>query len=649
MKNDNKKNYFLEQVGDTAILQLYSDDFNQLNKEDRLKTYYFVEAALAGRDIYFDQNHRYALEIRNFLEEIIKNSTGIDEYLLKRIVEYTKLIWINSSQYNERSKKKFLPHFSFSELCQAAKQAVNNGAKLPIPSDGSIVNYLTRFENSIFNPDFESLITNKNPNGKNDMIAGSSNNFYYNVSSSDLENFVEKYPLNSRLIKKDNVIIELVFRTGIDNKNIPSGLYATELRKIIKNLKKSLPYADETQKKAISHLIEYFESGDDELFNQYNIEWIQDNSQVDLILGFIEVYKDPRGRKGSFEGIVYCINQEMTHLMQSLSQNAQYFENKAPWEDKYKKEHVNPPTALAVSVLFGTGDGGPTVPLGINLPNSDVLRERYGSKSVLLTNVLHALNGATDQKIIDEFVCDEAKTLLREYSVISENLHVALHEVLGHGSGKMNPDLKEEPAFYLKEYQSTIEEARADLTALYNIIDPKLVEIGLIPDQKVAQAEYWRYVTSDLTMLRRIKTDLIEDDHMRASHLIVTYIKDKFGAIESKEENGKIFLKITDMEQMFKGVKTLLSELMRIKAEGDYSSAKSIITKYGMEYNPMWRDQVIQRSQEIGLPEYFAFTMPTYVPIRNEQDEIIDVRIEYTDDFKTQMLKYSKKSNYSDF
>ena len=487
---ERKRSFFLEQVCDTAVLQLYSDDFEVLSKSNRLKAYYFIEACLAGRDIYYDQNHRHALEIRNILEEIVTHSQGMNMHLLEKIQDYTKLFWINNCQYNERSKKKFIPDFTFSDLCKSANAAIRNGATITLPGGcKSVEDYLKKFEKTIFDPDFEPLITNKNPKGKNDLLTENAVNFYYNVCVSDLDNFIEQYPLNSRLIKKNNELIEYVFRAGDDQKGIPAGLYSRNLSDIISNLRKSLVYANNSQKRAILRLIEFFKTGDISLFNQYNIEWVKDNSLVDVILGFIEVYKDPRGRKGSFEGLVYCVNPEMTHLMQKLSQNAQYFEDRTPWDDKYKKIHHMEPIALAISVLFGTGDGGPTVPLGINLPNSDLMREKYGSKDFLLTNVLEAINGATGQKIVDEFALPEARPLLRKYSVLSENLHVALHEVLGHGSGKLNPDLNEDPAYYLKEYHSTIEEARADLTALYTIFDPKMIALGLMPDEKVAEAQ----------------------------------------------------------------------------------------------------------------------------------------------------------------
>lgn len=653
MKNDNsiikniaERGYFLELVDDTAVLQMYADDFSQLTVNDRLKAYYFIKAALAGRDIYCDQNYRYALLIRNLLEEILVHNNGIEAGLINRIEEYAKLFWINNSQYDERSKKKFIPKFSYSELCEAAEKASMNGATFSYPENiYSVHELLELLKDSVFNPEFESLITNKNPAGKGDLITESANNFYYKISLSDLEYYTEKYPLNSRLIKENEVVFEQVYRAGSHEKNIPAGLYHQELSQVIYWLKQSLPYANETQTSAISHLIDFFESGDEESFNQYNIEWLRDDSQVDLILGFIEVYKDPRGRKASYEAIIYCINQEMTQLMQKFSQNAQYFENNAPWDKRYKKEHVISPVAYAITVLFGTGDGGPTVPLGINLPNSQLLREQYGSKSVLLTNVLEAINGTTGHKIIDEFVHKDARELLKEYSVLSEKLHVALHEVLGHGSGKTNPDLDEDPSYYIKEYYSTLEEARADLVALNSVFDPKMIELGLIPNQQVAEAEYWRYVTSDLTNLRRVKTENIEDDHIRATHLIVSYLMNESNAIEPVEEDGKIFLKIINIETMYLGVQSLLAEIMRIKAEGDYISAKKIVTKHGIHYNHLWHKQIIQRSQDIGLPKYFAFVMPTYIPSLDENGDIVDISIEYQNDLKSQMLSYSNKIN----
>lgn len=644
MEKHDKKNYFLERVEDTAILQLYSDGFEKLGKADRLKAYHLIRASLAGRDVYFDQNHRDALEVRNIIEEILLHPKGIDAALLAKVESYAKLFWVNSCQYNERTKKKFVPKFTFAQLCRAARKAVGNGAALPAKGDEkSIRKYLEKFEKTIFDADYEPLATNKNPQGKEDLVTGSANNFYLGVTAKDLEGFDEKYALNSRIAKENGKVVEQVYRTGNKSKKIPAGLYAKQLAKMNGHLQKALPYANKAQKEAIAHLMEHFQTGELEEFEKYNIAWVKDDSQVDSIIGFIEVYKDPRGMKGSFEGIVYCIDQKTTQLMKKISQNAQLFEDRAPWDDKYRKKHAACPTALAITVLLGTGDGGPTMPLGINLPNSNFLRQKYGSKSVLLTNVLAATNGVIDQKMTDEFAFKEAKALLKKHSEEAENLHVALHEVLGHGSGKSNPKLKHEPASYIKEYYSTLEEARADLVALYAMFDPKLVELGIMSSRDVACAEYWRYATADLAMLRRIKTDRIEDDHMRATHLIIAYVMQKFGAIEAVEENGKVFFKVNSMEKMHEGVGTLLAELMRIKAEGDYEAARKLITRYAITFNKAWRDQAISRADKIGLPEYFAFAMPDYAPIRNKKGEIIDVSVGYGGGFKAQMLKYSHK------
>jgi len=644
MEKHDKKNYLLETVGDTAILQLYADDFSKLGKADRIKAYRLIQAALAGRDIYFDQNHRNALGIRRILEEILAHPEGIDAKLIAKIESYAKLFWVNSCQYNERTKKKFVPKFTFDELCLATRKASGNGAELPAERGRkSVQEYLKKYEKAIFDPDFEPLNTNKNPQGKDDVITGSANNFYLGVTAADLEGFDEKYALNSRIAKENNKVVEQVYRAGSEKKKIGAGMYARQLAKVNGHLQKALPYANKAQKEAISHLIEYFKTGDSSEFDKYNIAWVTDDSQVDAILGFVEVYKDPRGRKASFEGIVYCIDHKTTELMKKISQNAQLFEDRAPWDDKYKKTHVTFPAAHAVTVLLGTGDGGPTIPLGINLPNSNELREKYGSKSVLLTNVLAATNGALDQKMTEEFTCKEAKALLKKHSEEAENLHVALHEVLGHGSGKSNPKLKADPSFYIKEYYSTLEEARADLVALYTMFDPKLVELGIMSSRDVACAEYWRYATADLTMLRRIKTDRIEDDHMRATHLIVAYVMDKFKAIEAVEEDGKVFFKVSSMEKMHEGIGAILAELMRIKAEGDYEAAKKLITKYAITFNKEWRDQVIVRAEKIGLPEYFAFAMPTYTPVWNAKDEITDVKVSHGRNFKAQMLEYSYK------
>jgi dipeptidyl-peptidase-3 len=643
MKDFLNKNYLLEQVKDTAILQLYAEEFEQLKRENRILAYYLSQAALAGRDIYYDQNHRYALEIRETFEETLIHSKGINSKIINNITDYTKLFWVNNCHYNERTKQKFIPNFSFEEFQFAVKKACENGAKIPPFWSNQTTDEMLKLKKVIFDPQYEPLITSKNPTKGFDIITGSANNFYSGVTLKDLENFKESYPRNSRLTKINGELIEQVYRMGDEKNHVPPGLYVKEISNIVKNLQKAIPFASQKQQRTLSTLIKYFKIDDENVFDLYNRAWLADNPEVDAILGFIEVYKDARGQKGAFEGIVYYIDHGMTKLMQKLAQNAQYFENNAPWNDEYKKKHVTVPSAHAISVIFGTGDGGPFVPLGINLPNSQALREKYGSKSLMLTNVLHSINLATGEKIVDEFVFNEAKEIVRKNQSVAENIHVAIHEILGHGSGKVNPELKKEPAVYLKEYYSTLEEARADLTALYHIFDPKLIEMDLIQDKNVAYAEYWRYATTDLTNLRRVKTNTIEDDHMRATHLIISYLQEEIKAIEPITEDGKIYFKINSYEEMYSGVKILLSELMRIKAEGDYDAAKNLINRYGVKFNSSWRDQIIQRAKAIGLPDYFAFVMPTLVPIKNDKGELIDVKVTYGEDFKTQMLKYSGK------
>ncbi len=639
MNGLSKRNYLLEQIGDIAILQLYSDEYEQLSRNNRILAYYLMQAALAGRDIYYDQNHRDAIEIRDILEEILINSKGIDNEIIDRILEYTKLFWINNSHYNYLTKQKFIPNFSIDEFRNALKKAIYNGAKI----SPDVNKLIAKLQKVIFDPDYEPLITNKNPIKGYDIVTGSANNFYYGISQQDIEYFDEKYPHNSRLIKINNEIIEQVYRIGNVQDNALPGLYAKELSNIIRNIEKAFPFANQRQQKVLSTLIEYFKTGEENLFNHYNIAWLADNPDVDAIIGFIDVYKDPRGQKRTFEGIVYCINHKMTELMKKLAQNAQYFEDNAPWDDQYKKKYNKIPVANAISAIIGIGDSGPIMPLGFNLPNSQVLREKYGSKSFILMNVSNSINSAIGDKIVDEFVINEAKEIVRKYQIIAENINVAIHEVLGHGSGKVSPILKNEPTVYLKEYFSTIEEARSDLVALYHIFDPKLIEIGIIKDKNIAKAEYWRYATSDLINLRHVKTDSIEDDHMRATHLIISYLQEEIKAVEPTIENGKIYYRINSYEKMYHGVKILLSEIMRIKAEGDYFAAKILINRYGIKFNSSWRDQIIRRAKTIGLPNNFAFVMPELIPIRNDKGDLLDIKIGYTKDFKTQMLKYSGK------
>ena len=635
--------YLLEQVGTTAIAQLYADEFKDLDLNEKILAYYLAQAVIAGDRIDNDQSHRHALEIKDILEEIITHKEGIDPETFKAILDYTKLFWVNHCQYNARTKAKFTPTCSFDQFLEAAISAQKNGASFNLKEGETIEGKLKKLEKTIFNPSFEPLVTAKTPPPGQDILTASANNFYENVTLADLKNFKEKYPLNSKIAKKDGKLKELVWRAG--NDDVKPGLYAEELSNVISNLKLAIPYAGEQQKITLQHMIDYFETGDPDSFRKANISWLKDDPEVDFIIGFIENYKDARGIKGEWEGLISYVNRKTTQMMRDIAANAQYFESKAPWKEEYKKKHTQIPVANSIDVVTSGGDAGPHIPAGINLPNEQKIREQYGSKSVLLFNVMRDARKVTGGKSAEEFLLtDEEKELVQKYGSLARNVIIALHEVIGHGSGKVSPRLTKDPSEYLQEHYNTLEEARADLMALYNFFDPKLVELGILPNKDAAKAGYISEAMGDLTMLRRIKKgDRVEDDHMRASHLIQVYLEKKTKAVETVKKNGKTYRKVKDFDLFRQGAGELLAEIMRIKAEGDFEAAKKLINTYAIKIDPSLRDEVIERCRQIRYPDFVAFVVPELSLIKDKEGKIIDVEISYPMDLAVQQLKWAGK------
>lgn len=635
---------FLEQVGTTAVAQLYADGFEELSRKEKLLAYYLAQAVIAGERIDYHQSHRHALKIKDILEEIVIHEEGIDPEVYQSILDYTKLFWIDHCQYNSRTKVKFVPTCTFAQFLEAAEIAQKNGADFKLKDGETLETKLQNLKNAIFNPDYEPLVTAKTPPPGQDILTASANNFYAtNVTLKDLEGFSEKYPLNSRVVKKNGKVEEVVWRTG--NKDIPRGLYAKELKKVIVNLKRAGQYAGEQQKITLQHMIDYFETGDPDSFRKANISWLKDDPTVDFIIGFIENYKDSRGMKGEWEGVISYVNKKTTQMMKDLAANAQYFENNAPWKEEYKKTHTQIPVANSIDVITAGGHAGPRIPAGINLPNEQEIRENYGSKSVLLHNVMRDARRVTGGKTSKEFLeTKKEKALAQKYGSLAIDVIIAMHEVIGHGSGKVSPKLTEDPSFYLQEYYNTLEEARADLMALWSLFDPKLIELGILPNADAAKAGYILEAMGDLTMLRRIKTgDRIEDDHMRAAHLIQAYLEKKIQAVEAFRKGGKTFRKVKDFDLFREGVGELLAEIMRIKAEGDYEAGKKLVNTYAIQIDPAIRDEVVERCQKIQYPDFIAFVVPELSLVKNESGKITDVQISYPLDLMDQQLKWAGK------
>jgi dipeptidyl-peptidase III len=628
-------------VRDTGFIQLEADSFRALSLKQKLEAYWLCRAAIAVNPIAYDQNSVYGLREKHLLEAILTHQAGIDPALLKKITDYTLLFWGNQGNHNSFTSRKLLPDFTPSELKAAARHALRNGASLGTTTQ--LDRRLKELERPIFDPNFQPMLTVKNPPQGEDPLEASANNFYSGVSLKDLAGFTERYPLNSRLVKQDGRLVEQVYCAGSPDGKVPPGLYARELGHAIDDLEKALPYAPPSQQKVIRDLIRYYQTGAHADWIQCGIDWVRDKSNPDFSNGFVEVYKDPRGQKGAIQGFVTVVDQKLNQMMTAFAANAAYFEQKAPWDAKYKNPHPKPPVVNADEALIETADFGVTT-IGDNLPNEQEIHREYGSKSFIFTGSIRAFNSATGQKITDEFAASQAeKARARQYGDLAEELMTAMHEVIGHGSGRLSPRLTSEPASYLKEYYSTLEETRADLMALWNFWDPKLIRMGVMPNFDVARAAYDAEARSALTQLREVPTgNTIEEDHRRGTQLIVNFIRDKTGAIQPVERGGKVYLRVADYAKMRKGVGMLLAELMRIKAEGDYAAAKALITRYGIHFNTAWRDQVVARYQTLGLPTYWAGIEPELTVKRDGHGRVTNVEITYPRDMQKQQLEYSK-------
>ena len=629
----------VDRVGQTGFLQLEAESFKDLPREQKVLAHFLCLAAIAINPIAYDQNSAYGLELKHLLEQMLTHSQGINPVVLKKLTDYTKLFWANHGNHNSFTSQKFLPDFTFEELQAAAEQALKNRAALG--THVKLQKLLEDLRKPVFDADYQPYLTVKNPKNGEDPLQASGNNLYEDVATSDLKDFHDKYPLNSRLVKKDGKLIEQVYRAGTANGKIPPGLYAAELNRAIRYLTMALPYADPATKKVLQDLIRYYQTGEAADWRQFNIDWVRDDSRVDFTNGFIEVYKDPRGLKGAVQAYVTVVDEKMDKLMKEFAANAKYFEQHAPWDDKYKLETPHPPIVNTVEALIETADFDVTT-IGENLPNEAEIHDKYGSKSFIFTGSTRALAAARGMKAAAEFAySDEERARAEKYEALANDLYTAMHEVLGHGSGKMNPKLTQEPAVYLKEYYSTLEEARADLVALWNFFDPKLLEIGAIPNLDVAKAAYELEARSALTELHEFPTgDSIEEDHRRGTQLIVNYIREKTGAIQPGERDGKVFLVVKDYDLMRRGVGMLLAELMRIKAEGDYDAAKALITQYGIHFNTAWRDQVVERYKRLDLPTFWCGINPILNPSFGPGGRIDDVAITYPRDIVKQELRY---------
>lgn len=643
--NNTEFKYQLEQFADIKILRYQVPHFADLPFRQKKLLYFLGQAALSGRDIIWDQNYKYNLKIRQLLEHIYIHFEGDkSSSLFQSFSVYLKRLWLSNGIHHHYSMDKIMPEFPMQEFSKLLEKCNN----LPFSTEE-----INQLQEIIFNPEIDSKRVSLDTDS--DLIQTSANNYYQNITQKEAEKFYTEKPqdnpetpvswgANSTLVKQDGVISEQTW--------CANGKYGEAIQQIIVWLEKALEVAEnKKQKQLILLLIQFYETGDLKLFDQFNISWVTElDGDIDFINGFIEVYGDALGIKASWEAVVQLKDNEATKRTQVISNNAQWFEDNSPVDSRFKKSEVKGVSARVINATILGGDCHPATPIGINLPNAEWIREKYGSKSVTIENITHAYHmSSLKGGMLDEFAFSkEEKERAKNYGYQSGNLHTDLHECLGHGSGKLLPNVSTEA---LKNYGSTIEEARADLFALYYMIDPKIIELGLLPNADAANSEYDNYIRNGLiTQLVRIESGKnLEESHMRNRQLIAqwAYIHGKDEKIiEKKNVNGKTYFIINDYQKLRTLFGELLAEVQRIKSEGDFDAAKSLVEDYGVKVDSELHSEILSRYQKLNLAPYAGFVNPNYKAVFDQDKNIIDIEIEYVDSFAEQMLHYSKDYSF---
>ena len=639
MANDNF-DYHVDRFADIEVLRYKVPDFEKLTPKQKAFVYYLTEAAIYGRDILWDQNNAANLQLRTVLEKIYTDYTGDrNSKDFKAFEQYLKQVWFGNGIHHHYSMDKFVPGFSRDFFRQQYKAAGF--------TDKAVLDNLS---DVIFNP--KRYAKRVNQADGQDLIRTSASNLYdENVTQAEVEAYYASikdttdltpvsYGLNTRVAKVDGKVVEQPYKIG--------GLYSPAIEKIVENLQKALPYAENDAQKAYTQkLIDYYTTGDLRTFDEYSIMWAEDTaSQVDYINGFIESYGDPLGMTGSWESIVNFKNIPASHRTEVISDNAQWFEDHSPVDKRFKKEKVKGVSAKVITAAMLAGDSYPATPIGINLPNANWIRAAHGSKSVTIENITQAYDAAAQGNGFNkEFVIDAPTAkLLDDYLFITDNLHTDLHECLGHGSGKLLPGVDPDA---LKEHGSTLEEARADLFALYYLADPKLVELGLLDNPEAYKAEYYKFMLNGLmTQLMRIEPGKdIEEAHMRNRQLIARWAYEhgkKDNVVEFVKRDGKTFVKINDYNALRDLFGQLLAEVQRVRSEGDYEAGRKLVLDYAVKVDPALHNEVLERYSHLDIAPYKGFVNPVYTPVFDNDGNITDVTVSYTEDYTTQHLRYSR-------
>jgi len=641
--------YPVDRFADIEILRYRVPDFETLNLRQKELIYYLSQAALEGRDIFYDQNGKNNLCIRRTLEAVYMNYKGNrKDPEFKEFTVYLKRVWMGNGIHHHYSQDKYIPGFTSAYFASVVKSI--NPATLPLSNGETVDMLVTKLTPILFDPKVFPKRTNQAQGV--DLIKTSANNYYEGVTQQEVEDFYGKmkkpddltpisYGLNSKLVKKNGVLTEETYKVG--------GMYSAAITRIVGWLQKAATVTEnDKQLDVISSLIDYYRTGDLKKYDEYSIHWVEDLlSQVDFVNGFTETYGDPLGMKASWESIVNFKNIEATKRTEIISANAQWFEDHSPVDKRFKKETVKGVSAKVITAAILAGDCYPSTPIGVNLPNSNWIRHEHGSKSVTIENITEAYDQASlGNGFVEEFMWSKVeRDRARDFASLTNNLHTDLHECLGHGSGKLLPGVDPDA---LKAYGSTIEEARADLFGLYYMGDPKMTELGLLPDAEAYKAEYYGFIMNGLmTQLTRVQPDKnIEEAHMRNRQLIASWCYEKGKAdkvIEMVKKQGKTYVVVNDYGKLRTLFGQLLAEIQRIKSTGDFEGGKSLVERYGVIVNQPLHAEVLERYRKLNLAPYRGFVNPIYTLVKNDKGVITDVTISYTEDYAEQHLRYSKE------
>ncbi|MCB2377511.1 dihydrofolate reductase [Hymenobacter sp. BT635] len=649
-----------EQFADLRVLRYQVPGFEELEPQQKELLYYLYEAALCGRDISYDQNHKHNLRVRRTLEAIwpanqqqisaTTNTQRVDE--ANKLNVYTKRVWFSNGIHHHYSTRKFVPECSPAYFAQLVKSV--DAGTLPLEKGETVDQFLAAITPVIFDANLNAKRVNQEKDA--DLLVTSANNFYEGVTQKEAEDFYAKkidkkdqrpvsYGLNSKLMKDEKGnIVERTWKVG--------GMYGEALTQVVYWLGKAVDVAENPEQKlALQRLVQYYTTGDLKTWDDYNIAWVRDTkSRTDVVNGFIEVYGDPLGYRASYESVVSFKDLEATKRIKAIGDQAQWFEDNSPILPKHKKKNVVGITAKVITTVVESGDAAPATPIGINLPNATWIRKEHGSKSVNLGNIVDAYGMADAGGSLDEFAYnDEEKARARKFAGLAGKLHTDMHEVIGHASGQINPGVGT-PKETLKSYASAIEEGRADLVALYYLMDPKLVQLGVVPSLEVGKAEYDNYIRNGLMgqLVRLPLGETVEEAHMRNRQMVAKWAYEKgkkANVIEKVTKDGKTYFKVNDYQKLRGLFGQLLRELQRLTSEGDYAAAKNLIETYGVKVDPVLHKEVLARYAKLNIAPYAGFIQPKLVPVE-QGGKIVDVKVEYPSDFAQQMLDYGRKYKF---